>query len=239
MVEEKKLESYCKKYEEVKGEIVDTSILKGELERQQKVSDTKISKLSYDISDEKSSIWFEKTRELCNKSIFLKNRLKKNILSDLLGGTLLISVGYFAIELPLILVLGISSVITISQIISNIVSYKKNLNKCSVVNIKDSDLISEDISRLVNEKSKELSKNKEIKDSLDIVNRRLNSLGEIKLDIENLIICLFSNLDNIIKNQSNQKEPFKTWLNISYEEDEPKLEISSTMKRVRNKKEDK
>ena len=237
MVDEKKLESYSKKYEEIKEEVVEASIIKSDLERQQKVSDAKVVKLSNDISDEKSSTLFEKVNKLHHKANNLNRRLTTDIIFDLVGGTLLIGLGYIVIKLPIYLVLGVSSLITISQIISNIISYKKNLNKCSVVNIKESDLINENISNLENELDNELDKNVEIKKSLDIVNDRINNLGEVKLDIENLIICLFSSLDNIIKNKSNQKKPFATWLNISYESVEPKLEISSTLKRVRNKKE--
>lgn len=246
MVEKEKLESYSKRYEGLKEEIFEASVVRSELERQQIESNNRIIKLSNDISDKQADIYFEIREKKQKKVIFLKNRLIRDILADLLGGTLLISIGCIVIELPLILMLGVSSVITISQIISNIVRYKKNFNKCSMFNINNSydnkimvlNIGNDEINELDKERSKELSKNNEIQRSLDIVNERLENLGEIKLDIENLIICLFSSLDNIIKNKSDKQNPFYTWLNISYEE-EPKLEISSTMKRVRNKKENK
>ena len=210
MVDEEKLKSYGEKYEEIKGDIVGTSILKEALKRQLVESDSKLAKLANDITDEKASVWFEKNHQLHQKIDYLKKEFKVNIAATVLIKTV------FDIKI-----------------------YNKNIRKYSNVNIKESDLKNNKITELNRERDKEYTKNVEIRKSIDIVNERLNELGELKLDLENLIICLFSSLDNIIKNQSSQKKPFATWLNISYESDEPKLEISSTMKRIRSKKEEK
>ncbi len=239
MVEEEKLRTYNQKYEEVKDEIIEVSILKGNLLKQQNESKNKLKKLANDINDEKSSVWFDKAKVLYSKANNLKNRLIRDILSNLLGGTLLISLGYIVIELPLTIVVSVSSLITITQVISNIKRYNKDVKKCSVINIDRANLSSDEIVALSLERDKELDRNLDIRESLDIVNEKLEKLAGLKLDIENLIICLFSSLDNIIKNKSDIQNPFATWLNINYEDDEPKLEINNELKRTLNKKEEK
>ena len=156
---------------------------------------------------------------------------KINITITALIAILMISLGYFVAELPLSLVSIASVVVSVVKTGHDIKKYNKNIKRCSITNIKDSELKNID--------SKEKTKNMEIRKSIDIVDKRLSNLAIVKLEIENLIICLFSSLDNIFKNKSNEYNPFATWLDISYVDDEPKLEISESMKRIRYKKEEK
>ena len=239
MADEEKLKSYGEKYEEIKGDIVGTSILKEALKRQLVESDSKLAKLANDITDEKASVWFEKNHQLHQKIDYLKKEFKVNIAATVLMVIFILSLGYLVADLPFSLVSIAAFIMSVIKTVFDIKIYNKNIRKYSNVNIKESDLKNNKITELNRERDKEYTKNVEIRKSIDIVNERLNELGELKLDLENLIICLFSSLDNIIKNQSSQKKPFATWLNISYESDEPKLEISSTMKRIRSKKEEK
>ena len=240
MVDEEKLKTYSKKYEEIKEEVVGASIIKGNLEKQQKITNTKIDKLSNDISDAKASLYFELVDHKIAKEKELEKNLDRNLVKNLLYGIVLFLLLYPIIRIPLILAIIFATIPALAQSIIDIRNYYASSKKLeSASDYKIDKLKNEEISNLAKELVEELNKKKEIKKGLSIVNERINNLGEVKLDIENLIICLFSSLDNIIKNKSDQKKPFATWLNISYESDEPKLEISSTMKRVRNKKEDK
>ena len=204
MVEKEKLESYSKRYEELKEEIVETSIIKGDLERQQVKSDSRLRKLSNNITDEKASVWFEKAHQLRQKDDYLNKKFKINISITALIVILMISLGYFVAELPLSLVSIASAVVSVVKTGYDIKKYNKNIKKCSITNIKDSELKSINITKLTEEHSKEMTRNVEIRKSIDVVDKRLSDLAVVKLDIENLIICLFSNLDNIIKNKSNE-----------------------------------
>lgn len=239
MVDQEKLAEYAKKYEEVKEGVVEASIIKGDLERQQVKSDSRLRKLSNDITDEKASVWFEKTHQLRQKADYLKKKFKINITITALIVILMISLGYFVAELPLSLVSIASAVVSVVKTGYDIKKYNKNIKKCSITNIKDSELKSINITKLTEDHSKEMTRNVEIRKSIDVVDKRLSDLAVVKLDIENLIICLFSSLDNIIKNKSDEYNPFATWLNINYDEDEIQLEISDEMKRTLNKKEEK
>lgn len=239
MVDQEKLEKYIKKYEEIKEGIVEVTILKDMLGRQQIKSDKKLKKLSNNISDEKSSIWFEKSQKLHNKSDYLKKEFNVSIVATALMVIFLLSSGYLVADLPLSLVSIFTAIVAIVKTIYDVKKYNKEIKKCSIANISDSELKNDKITKLDRERDKEYTKNVEIRKSIDIVNERLNTFAGLKIDVENLIICLFSNLDNIIKNKSDEKNPFATWLDISYVNNEPKLEISSTMKRVRYKKEEK
>ena len=239
MVDQEKLAEYAKKYEEVKEGVVEASIIKGDLERQQVKSDSRLRKLSNDITDEKASVWFEKAHQLRQKADYLKKKFKINITITALIVILMISLGYFVAELPLSLVSIASAVVSVVKTGYDIKKYNKNIKKCSITNIKDSELKSINITKLTEDHSKEMTRNVEIRKSIDVVDKRLSDLAVVKLDIENLIICLFSSLDNIIKNKSDEYNPFATWLNINYDEDEIQLEISDAMKRTLNKKEEK
>ena len=240
MVDEEKLQNYNKKYEEIKEDVVEASIMKGELERQQKLSDTKIVKLSDDIGDTKASLYFELTNNKIAKKKELKSRLKRDLIKNLIYYIVLFLLFYPILKVPFVFAIILSTLPALAQSIINIRNYFESSKKLeSAANYKIAKLENAEISNLAKELTQELKKNREIKNNLDIVNERINSLGELKLDVENLIICLFSTLDNIIKNKSNQKEPYVTWLNINYEEDKPKLEISESMKRIRYKKEEK
>ena len=239
MVDQEKLAEYAKKYEEVKEGVVEASIIKGDLERQQVKSDSRLRKLSNDITDEKASVWFEKAHQLRQKADYLKKKFKINITMTALIVILMISLGYFVAELPLSLVSIAAAVVSVVKTGYDIKKYNKNIKKCSITNIKDSELKSINITKLTEDHSKEMTRNVEIRKSIDVVDKRLSDLAIVKLDIENLIICLFSSLDNIIKNKSDEYNPFATWLNINYDEDEIQLEISDEMKRTLNKKEEK
>ncbi len=239
MVDQEKLAEYAKKYEEVKEGVVEASIIKGDLERQQVKSDSRLRKLSNDITDEKASVWFEKAHQLRQKADYLKKKFKINITITALIVILMISLGYFVAELPLSLVSIASAVVSVVKTGYDIKKYNKNIKKCSITNIKDSELKSINITKLTEDHSKEMTRNVEIRKSINVVDKRLSDLAVVKLDIENLIICLFSSLDNIIKNKSDEYNPFATWLNINYDEDGIQLEISAAMKRTLNKKEEK
>ena len=201
MVDKEKLASYSKKYEEIKEDVVEASILKGELERQQEESDNIIATNANDIKMEKAILWDEKVQQLKSQKKKLKMQIKLKMIVSSIIALIIMCFGYLVANLPLITAILIAIIISTPKIISDIAKYQRENKKCSIINVSKNDLIDDKITELICEQSKEIEKNIAIRKSLYIIEERLNKLGELKLDIENLIICLFSSLDNIIRNK--------------------------------------
>lgn len=237
MINKEVLKEYLDKYAEIKEEYILLQNAQDYLKEDKEKKAHEKDDLHKKVVIEKSNLYHEKWAELNNMKELNNWLYHKNLIEIIFAGLLMIILGSLGgaflqdAEFTLVMSGIVCPLFIVGNMISMKIKHQRELKEIASTQIKD--VTSKEYEELVKEYEKVCHRTQEIEESLKIINERLAKLGSVKLDIENLILCLFSNLHNILRNKSNGERPFASWLNVQNIEDEPKLEISSKLQRER------
>ena len=237
MMNKEMLKEYLAKYDEIKTEYAYLENTKDYLKIEKERDDQERDDFHKELTIKRSSLFHEKWDELNNMKEFANRTYHKNLINLILAGLSMILVGAIGgrfmqnPEFTLAFSGIVCPVVTVASLVANFVRHKKDLKEIDNIEIKD--VTSPEYEELMKDYTKSDERCKEVEESLNIVNERLTKLGLVKLDVENLILCLFSTLKDIKRNKSNAAMPYATWLNVSNIDEEPTLEMGSNIRRGR------
>ena len=229
------LKEYLAKYDEIKAEYAYLENVQDYLKEEKEKDCKEKDALHKEITIKKSSLYHEKWDELKNMKEFSNRTYYKTLIDLILAGLSMILVGCIGgrfmqnPEFTLVFSGIVCPVITVASLVTNYVKHRKDLKEIDDTEIKE--VTSPEYEELMDDYTKSNERYKEVEASLKIVNDRLAKLGLVKLDVENLILCLFSTLKDIKRNKSNAAIPFATWLDVRDINGEPKLEMGPNLRK--------
>ncbi len=237
MINKEILKEYLAKYDEIKAEYALLQNVKSYLNLEKEKDSKEKENLHQELTVTKANLYHEKWNELSNMKEFSKTCYYQNLLDIIFAGLSMVLVGAIGgrflgnTEFTLLFSGIVCPVFMVGSMINTKIKHKKEIKEIDNIDIKN--VTSPDYEKLVQDYTLSEERNKEVEATLKIVNDRLAKLGLVKLDIENLILCLFSNLKNIRKNKSNGEMPFATWLDVTNLDTDPVLVMGPNLKKER------
>lgn len=223
MINKEKLQEYKEKYNPLKERIFHSVVAKEDLERQEKKARQNVRKLDSKIIEKQAKMRLD-IMHLREK---LKKRYKKNFFLGL-GASLFL--GLFCVytfpvaqDLSIIdYILKYGSGLLIFDMACGIAykTYRNNIH--NLPTFTDEDIKTPEVDKLIEERDLAIDKEKEISTTLKIVKDYLTNLKETKVELENLIWCLFYPED-LIDDRKTTPLGLDKWLEINTEEE--KVEV--------------
>ncbi len=192
MINKEKLQEYKERYNPLKESIFHSVVAKEDLKRQEKKAHQNVQKLDNKIINKQSKMRLD----IMHLREGLRKKYKENFFLGLgasfLLGLFCVYIFPVAKDLSVIdYILKYGFGLLIFAMGSGVAHKSYRINMHNLPTFTDEDIKTPEVDKLIEERDLALEKEKEIKDSLQVISTYLESLKETKENIENLIWQLF------------------------------------------------